>query len=336
MNLPPWQKGDESDIVFWVSSEFRRNLSGFPFGTRLTGTGLKDIAERIQDAFKEQDDIFPVESIPPRGRKILRDAALLDGFQPGDRRLFCMDNASWRWCTALGTEHLSICSRAAGLSVETSLASALAWEESLEQQLDFAFSLDLGYLLSDIGASGNALFHQALVFLPALGWSENREAIFRSLMKEGYSVHGIITGNDEEGGELFEVGTELSLGMGEEESANKFAHMLRLLVHYERKARENLDENLEFSLKDRVYRSYGLLASAERLSYLESKDALLALILGISLGLYDSMPEKLYELFWLTGDANLRNNGSEHPELTRAGFIRESLGIDRIIGGKDV
>ncbi len=336
MRIPPWQKGDESDIVFWVSSEFRRNLSGFPFGTRLAGSRLKEIGDRIQDAFKAPEIIVPVESIPPRERKLLRDASLLNGFQPGDRRLFCMDGSSWRWCTALGSEHLSICSRAAGLSVEKSLESALVWEEALEKQLDFAFSLDLGYLLSDIGASGNALFHQALVFLPALGWSENREAIFRSLMKEGYSVHGIIAGDNEEGEELFEVGTELSFGLSEEESANKFAHMLRLLVHYERKARENLDKNLEFSLRDRVFRSYGLLASAEKLSYHESKEALLALILGISLGLYDNMPEKLYELFWYTGDAHLRNRGFEHPELTRAGFIRESLGIERVIGGKDV
>ncbi len=336
MKIPPWQKGDESDIVFWVSSEFRRNLSGFPFGTRLNGSKLKEISERIQNAFKAPDTIAAVDSITPRDRKLLRDASLLNGFQPGDRRLFVLDNSAWRWCTALGTEHLSICSRYAGLSVEKSLESALAWEEALEPELDFAFSLDLGYLLSDIGASGNALFHQALVFLPALGWSENRDAIFRSLMKEGYSIHGIIAGDNEEDGELFEVGTELSFGMSEEESANKFAHMLRLLVHYERKARENLDENLEFSLKDRVYRSYGLLASAERLSYHEAKEALLALIMGISLGLYDNIPEKLYELFWLTGDANIRNNGFEHPELARAGFIRESLGIDRVIGGKDV
>lgn len=336
VSIPGWKEGAESDIVLRTDSEFRRNLSGFPFSPKLGVDALKELSGMMRGAMAALGTVRNVDSMEPRDRKILRDASILNGFKPGDRRMLCTDASEWRWCMALGAEHLTVHARAPGLSVEESLESARAWEKLLEETLDFAFSLDIGYLLSDIAASGNGLFHQALVFLPALGWTGKREAIFRSLMKEGYGIRGIVDGGNEHDEELFEIGTEISCGMTEEESANKFAHMLRLLVHYERKARETLDDYQLVSLRDRVFRAWALAASAEKMGYREAKETVLSLVLGVSFGLLKADIVKLIELFWLSGDAFIRSGGDGAPERVRPKLVRTRLGIGKIIGGDDV
>ncbi|ADK81053.1 ATP--guanido phosphotransferase [Sediminispirochaeta smaragdinae] len=335
-SFPHWGTGEASDIVLQVTSELRRNLSSYAFPDALDEEERKTVTDAILAAAVDLPPFEGVDGMPPLRRKMFRDAGLLSDPQAGDRRFFCMDAGQWRWCLLLDRDHIAVSGRCPGMELKQSYVLASEWEEILEKKLDFAFALDMGYLLSDISASGNALFHSAWLFLPALGWNGNREAIFRSLMEEGYWIRGNANGENEEEEELFEIGTEYSFGMSEDESINKFAHMLELLVHYEKKTRRMIDQERLSLVKDRVFRAYGIAASAERIDSAEGHRLVLSLLLGVSFGLVKLPPERLVELLWLAGDATVRFRNNGNPGVERIDYIRSRLGIDRLIGGFDV
>jgi protein arginine kinase len=333
--MPPWKDGESNDVVLYLTSEIRRNLSGYPFPERLFGDEKEALLSKIRKASENICSFIGLDAIKPLAKKRLKEAGIISSIRPSDRRYICLDQDTWRWCTLLSDDHISISARTAGISVKESTDAAYAWEAELEKSLDFAFSLDIGYLLSEVSSCGTGLFHQALVYVPALGWSDRREDIFHSLMTEGYSVGGFSTSDGAEE-DLFVISSDHSFGISEEESVNKFAQMLHLLVHYERRAREGIEGDFLSSVQDKVYRAYGILASAVKISSQEARDSLLSLLLGSFYDMIKAPRSGLCELLWKCGDAHIRSVSEGEGDQVRADLLRQSLGIERITGGKDV
>jgi protein arginine kinase len=333
--MQPWKDGESNDVVLYLTSEIRRNISGYTFPDRLFGEDREALLSTVLKASKKIASFIPLDSMKPLEKKRLKEAGIISSIRPSDRRYICFDHDLWRWCTLLSDDHLSISARMAGISVKDSTDAAYAWESEIEKNLDFAFSLDIGYLLSEVSSSGTGLFHQALAYVPALGWSDRREDIFHSLMTEGYSVGGFSTSDGAEE-DLFVISSDHSFGISEEESVNKFAQMLHLLVHYERRARENIEGDFLCSVQDKVYRAYGILASALKISSQEARDSLLSLLLGSFYDMVEVPRYGLCEMLWKCGDAHIRSISEGEGDQVRADLLRKSLGIGRITGGKDV
>jgi len=252
------------------------------------------------------------------------------------RRLFVTSDEST--AIAIGAiDHLRISTTLHGIQIDVALGAARAIDKKLEGCLNFAVSLDLGYLSTSIMNLGTALRVSVLVHLPALCRLGRIDEIQRSIRASDFDLtpDDQFTIDDGESG-VFRLSNRRTLGYEEDALATKLEDHARALVHYERVAREELVASGGSELADAAYKSLGILRFARRLESDETLTLLSSLRLGIVAELVgDVAAENVTSLFFLSRDSHIRTvmqqadealgDGDENIQAARARLVREAL-----------
>ena len=131
-------------------------------------------------------------------------------------------------------------------------------------------------------------------------------------------------------GDLYQISNKVSLGLSEEEIVNNVKVIVKKIIEQERKAREYLKgKGIEF--EDKVYRAYGSLMYAKKLSYLECAKLISIVRLGISMGIINEIDnQKLNEISVFTKPATLqkclkRELSEEERDAERGKLIKQII-----------
>ncbi len=291
LKFPPplWLKeeGPESDIVLATRATLIRNLSSFPFVPTITEDQLAEVASQIEGALEslgqlEHFDQYEVEKLPELGIRYLEEEGTIPEDFPREQRYLYIQDEGRLFLTVNVGDHLRIERRRGGFRIEEGFQKIKGMDLLLETQLDYAFSMEWGYLTTRLEESGSGLTFAFVLHLPGLSMKDELETVQHMMRDEGCMIRPLFlsTSADNETvalGELFLLEALRLTGKTEQEVCKKLEEKVGSLLHYEREMRQQLLKEQRWKLEDRVYRALGVLERA-RILQLEEALAMLSLV----------------------------------------------------------
>lgn len=306
------QSGKESDVV--VSSRIRlaRNLSNFPFMTKLDKTTKQKIEEQIKEItptlgyglkfvkLKDMDDITKMTLVE---KHLVSPNFVLNKEDTGamlvndDENISVMINEE---------DHLRIQVMNSGFDIENLMNLAVEVDEKIGDKLSYAYNEKYGFLTACPTNVGTGLRVSVMVHLPGLTQTGNIRKILEVINNFGMNIRGIYGEGSKAGGDMYQVSNKQTLGISEEEIVKNLKLITEKIIEQERLARKILArDNIE--LEDRVYRAYGTLTNAKKISSIEARELLSEVKLGTDLGITKELNDlKVKKLELYTKPANLQ------------------------------
>ena len=334
--------GPESDIVISSRVRLARNLSNFPFLTRADEGQRVEIHDAIRTALArlglaENGHCYVdlAETSELTSRFLLERHLISRELANGTGGRGVLFSKSEMLAVMVNEEdHLRIQAIRAGFEVDRAYAEISAIDDELDEQLEFAFSEEFGYLTACPTNVGTGMRASVMLHLPALVFTKQVDKVFASVTKINLAVRGFYGEGTQASGDFYQISNQITLGTSEQEVFDLLERVVPKIVTYEREVRDHLLDKDRLSLEDRVWRAFGVLKAARSISSEETMDLLSSVRLGVNLGLLHNVDiSTVNELFILTQPAHLqrlekRDLDPNERDATRAAFIRRQLGLD--------
>lgn len=315
--LPHWliPSGPEADVVVSCRVRLARNVSGFPFVTRLRPEQASELAERLREpltsravervAALDHGDAgsemlwVEVEQASPLVRHLLRERHVVSRdlaptaderpSQPG--RAVAFSRSETLSVMVNEEDHLRLQAMAPGFRLTQAWERAQALDRALEQAVDTAYDTHVGYLTCCPTNVGTGLRASVMLHLPALGLVRSEiDKVFAAAQRTGLAVRGLYGEGSRAFGDFYQISNQVTLGRSEEQLIAELAELVPAVVRFEREMRRSLLAERREALVDRVSRSWGLLRTARSMPSDSALAHLSNLRLGLYLELWDAKP----------------------------------------------
>ena len=306
------ENGKDSDII--VSSRIRlaRNIKEFPFKIKMTKEDKNKLLEKVKFItpsigyglkflyLKDMDDITKMSLVE---KHILSPEMALKKEQDGAILINDEENI----CIMLNEEdHIRLQVFASGLDLQNTLNLAVEIDEKLDELLGFSASEKFGFLTACPTNVGTGLRASVMVHLPALKMTGNLNKLLHIVNSFGMTIRGAYGEEIKEKSDIYQISNNQTLGITEKEIVTNLENITKKVMEQERLARKYLAKNSD-NLEDKVYRSYGILTNARKLTSEECDNLLSDIKLGTDLGIIEELDDsKVKELMLYTKPANLQ------------------------------
>lgn len=306
------QSGNESDVVFSTRVRFARNIKGFPFVNRYTKKDAIKILEMMENItpnlgyglkfikLKDLDDITKLSLVE---KHLISPEFAYNKDDIGA----ILINEEENICIMLNEEdHIRLQVIAAGLELENSLNLAIEIDKKLEQLIPYAYNDKYGFLTSCPTNVGTGLRCSVMVHLPALSKTRNIGKVLQVVNNFNMNIRGIYGEGSKAQGDIYQISNKQSLGISEEDVIKNLKNITDKVIEQERLARKILTKK-GVELEDKIYRAYGILSQARRLTSEECNILLSDVKLGTDLGIIKELNDlKVKKLEMYTKPANLQ------------------------------
>jgi protein arginine kinase len=333
------QVGPEADVV--VSSRIRlaRNLAGFPFVGRATDAQRNEVMQAVTRAplgaaFAPGLTWVNMAQTSPAERLLLVERHLVsrhfaDSALP---RTVGVDSDETLSVMVNEEDHLRIQTIMPGFRLPEAFERARAFDQALEETVDFAFSARWGYLTACPTNVGCGVRVGVMLHLPGLRYTGEMERVKRAAKDMHLAMRGFYGEGTEAVGNFYQVSNQLTLGFGEDDLLRRFTdETVPQLVEYERTARRLLAESNRPLLEDKVHRAVATLRAARLLGAEEATKLLANLRLGICLSIIpDVSLELVQRLLLQVQPAHLARldptaTDEDKGRIARATLVRRAL-----------
>ncbi len=329
--------GPESDVVISSRLRLARNLSSYPFLSRLAGEQrdaiIQDVRNAVQDArFLKKAYFLTSAELPELDRQFLLERHLVS------RELFLEEGKSAVAITpdemvslmVIEEDHLRLQVFQSGLNLVETWRIADEIDSELEKNLDYAFDGTLGYLTACPTNIGTGIRASCMLHLPSLVLTKQVNKVLQALSKLNLAVRGLYGEGTQASGNFFQFSNQITLGQPEEEIISNLEGVIRQVITHEREAREYLKKKRKGKMEDQIWRALATLKAARLMSSSEAIMLLSLVQVGIDVGVLEGQVTHtdLNQLFLLIQPAHLQKmNGKElnatERDARRAARIRE-------------
>ena len=330
------QNGKDSDVV--ISSRVRlvRNLNGFKFLTKCSKEEQEKILEKIKEIvpslgyglrYLKLEDIDDVTKLSLVEKRLISPEFVMDN----NEKKAIIINDEENICIMLNEDdHIKLQVFSSGQELENLMNLAIELDEKIGEILDYSYSKNFGYLATSPINIGTGMKASVIVHLPALTYTENLSKVLRVVNNFGMSVKGLYGEGTQNQGDLYLISNNQTIGVTEKEIIANVKNIADKVIDKERTARKFLGKN-SLKLEDKVYRSYGVLTYATKLSSDECKKLLSDVKLGVDLGIIKELDDsKIKKIELYTKSGNLQKyfgktlEGYER-EIKRAEIIKQII-----------
>ena len=327
-------KGNEGDIVLSTRVRLARNLTEYPFPIRLDEAQRRDIGNTVKEIldtdktyklnFTDMSSLSSAETVSLAEKHLISPEFGCDTL---GRSLLLSDDEdiSIMICEE---DHIRIQTVYPGLSLEEAFETALKIDEILENKLSYAFDENLGYLTQCPTNIGTALRASVMLHLPALNKKGAMQRLSTTVAKLGLTLRGSYGEGSEVSGDIYQLSNQVTLGISEEAAIKNLNSIAMQIIAQEKQARALLIKDEDYL--DRIYRAYGILKSAYKLTSKELINLISYVRVGVSEGILDIPAEKLRELTVLLQPATLNAHSGKiltqtERDILRSQKVREEL-----------
>ena len=303
------QSGKDSDVVISTKIKFSRNLQGFKFNLK-TKKEIEELKNKIKEnvyAFGYDLKYLELKDMDEITIQSLVEKDLIsEGFAQNKNGAILINDEE-NICIMINNEdHLEIQIFSSGLELENTLNYGIELDKKIEDVLGYATSQKYGYLTSLPTNCGTGLKVFVKVHLPALVLTNNVDKMFYAINNFGINIFDLNTNRNTKHGDTFGISNKRTLGITENDIIENIKIVTDKVIDEERKTRKLLaDESIE--LEDTIYRSYGLLSNARKISLDETKILLSNIKMGTDLGILDELNDKkVQELYLYTQDKKIK------------------------------
>ncbi len=333
------QSGKEADVVMSTRIRFARNLSNFPFINKAKKEDLEELENKIKDItpslgyglkFLKLKDIDDITKMSLVEKHIISPNFALKKETNGA----ILINDDENICVMINEEdHLRIQILGDGFDIDNLMNLGIEVDETLEKNLNYAYSEKYGYLTACPTNVGTGLRASVMVHLPALTKTGNIQKILEVISNFGMNIRGVYGEGTKVYGNMYQVSNKQSLGVSEKDIIKNLKQIVEKIIEQERLARKILaKESIE--LEDEIYRAYGILANCKKISSNEAIDLLSNVKLGVDMGIIKELDDlKVNSLQLYTKPANLQKYLGEKIDAYKRDIKRAEV-IKQIMGEK--
>lgn len=330
------ESGKEADVVLSTRIRLARNLKDIPFVNKMNKEQAVQVNNIVKQAIekvgyglrficlKDLDDITKLSLVE---KHILSpEFALSD-----DEIKSIAINDEENICIMINEEdHLRIQVLSEGLNLKSSLDLAIELDESLEKYLNYAYNNKYGFMTSCPTNVGTGLRCSIMVHLPALTKTGNITKVLNVVNGFDMNIRGIYGEGTNSKGNIYQISNKQSLGISETEIIKNLQVITDRVIEQERLARKILAKE-RINLEDIVYRAYGILSNAKKISSEECEKLLSDVRLGVDLGIISELTDlKVNKIDLFTKPANLQKMAGEKLDAYRRDIKRAEV-IKQII-----
>ena len=333
------QNGKESDVVLSSRVRLSRNIKGYPFTNRCTEEELKEIYNKIKDItpligynlkFISMEDMDEVTKQSLVEKHIISP----DFARTKMPYTAIIINDEENICIMVNEEdHIKLQVFTSGLDIDNILNLAIEIDEKLEELLPYSYHQKYGYLTACPTNVGTGLKISTLVHIPGLEMTGNLSKMLNVVNNLGMNVRGIYGEGTKAEGDIYQIANNQTLGITEKEIAKNLNLITQKIIEQERIARKYLTKN-SIKLEDKVYRDYGVLTNARRISEDEAIELISSVKLGTDLGIIKELTDKkVAELILYTKPANIQKRVGKklsvlNQDIARCEIIKQIVKED--------
>lgn len=290
--------------------------------------GLRDLGETdgTQYEYAFLDELSELDQSALRERRILNSAIV--NKTPAGIIISQEEDVS---LVLNGDDHIRLQLFSPGLHLNELWNRADQLDDYINARFPYAFDEKYGYLTSFPTNVGTGLRAAVIIHLPLLSQGKKFTSLIGDMGRFGTIVKGVYGEGSENYGSLYEVSNQRTLGRTEREIIELVGKAAVQLNNQESQVRDMAMKNHRLEREDEVYKSYGVLKYARRLSMKDAMTFLSQLMLGISDGFLETKEAcSVYRLMLGIQPANLqklsdRPLGKEELEMARARYLRMEL-----------
>ena len=323
--------GKASDTVISSRVRLARNINGYPFASRLETASANELIEKIGAPLESAgfrkihfSDLSPIMATS----YVERHYASPEFATKETPHALFLQEQSGIAVMACEEDHLRIQCILPGLSLEEAYQNASRAEKRLDEDFDFAYSTELGYLTHCPTNLGTGMRASVMMFLPALTRGGYMDSLATQLSKIGLTVRGLFGEGSGAAGCMYQISNQITLGISEQETLRKLGEAIKQIIESEQKARKSITGDALDRLTDRILRSEGLLKHAFMMTSSEFIKLFADVRFGIALGIvHDVSYEQLGTLLVEAMPATLTLSAESTPKTESA---RDKLRAQKI------
>ena len=331
--------GPVCDIVMSSRVRLARNLADYPFShwasKKEQETALETSKQSILSIKKLKDSLFlEIEKLDPIDKQFLVERHLMskEHMVDSENKGLCVGQDEVISIMINEEDHLRMQVMKSGFNLKEAWQILDDIDNELGNSLDFAYSVDFGYLTACPTNTGTGMRASVMLHLPSLVMTKQIGKVLQAITKLSLTARGLYGEGTEASGNFFQISNQVSLGHKEEDIIDNIDRIIKQIVDHEQSARETLLAQNREALEDRIWRAYGTLKSAHIITSTETIDLLSLARLGVDLGVIKQADRTLInELFVITQPAHLqklekKKLSPNQRDVKRAEIIREKLG----------
>lgn len=311
-----WYETDNTDNVA-ISTRIRlaRNLKSLPFGHKMSASQQQELLDRVTEALKLANlgnnklEFIKLDDLDDKSRYSLVERHLASpNFVEGPtNKLLVVSEDNSISIMVNEEDHLRIQVLANGMELENSYKLCSMIDDLLDEQLDYAFDEQIGYLTACPTNIGTGLRASIMLHLPAIASSGAIGSLIKTVGRLGLTIRGTYGEGSNVQGSIYQLSNQLTIGLDEETALKNLENVAKQIINRENELRKEMYQGGEtVALTDRIMRSLGTLKYAELLASNEFYDLVSNVRLGISLGIINDVDIKsLNILYQKVGDATI-------------------------------
>lgn len=304
------QNGKDSDVVISSRVRLARNLADFPFKDKAKQEDLEQVLKKIKEIVPSIGyglKYIELRNIDNITKLTLIENHLISPEFATNKNGAILINDEENICIMINEEdHIRIQVFSSGQELEELLNLAIEIDEKIDGLVTYATNERYGYLTSCPTNVGTGLRASVMVHLPALTLTGNIEKVLNVVNNFGMNIRGVYGEGTQSKGNIYQISNNQSLGLIEKEIIKNIKTITEKVIEQERLARKYLTKR-QIDLEDRVYRAYGILANAMKLSSEECRKLLSDVKLGTDLGIIKELDDmKVSKLETYTKPGNLQ------------------------------
>ena len=327
---------------YFVSNRIRlaRNWAEYHFPRRLRNEEANEMVQRMRDALQELamqqhenvndcllTEISEIRRMAMRERRVL-SASILERKAPV--ALFLSESESLS-LVLNGDDHIRLQLMSPNLHMKELYENINRLDDYMNRQFEYAFDPHYGYLTSFPTNVGTGMRANIVLHLPMLSQSKQFSKILESMGQIGVNIRGVYGDGKGNHGDLFDLSNARTLGVSEEEIMALVQKTAMRLNNEEEKIRVHSIERHRLARVDSIFRAYGFLKYARRVTIREALHNLSAVMAGITDGLAKTEQDiSIYSLYLGVQPSNLiaAEKGPvdrEQIDVLRANYLRRVL-----------
>ncbi len=290
-------------VVTTTRIRLARNLSGFPFPSRMHERHAEEILYLVDDALKRIDkdayERYDIGRLSSLQANLLQEQYLISAqlakrkqggaaFVSTDNTVSIMVNEE---------DHLREQYICKGFALMGAYERLSALDDGLSSVLDFAFDDKLGYLTACPSNLGTGMRASVMMFLPGLTRTGVLKQLFYEWKAHGMTIRGSFGEGSDAEGYLYQVSNERTLGWSEKDILERVSEFAMRLCDQEILAREHMEKSMETETRDRCLRAYGTLCNCALLDLPEFLRKIADVKLGLALKIFKAEDEDAFEEF---------------------------------------
>lgn len=330
-----WYKDNNSDIVISTRIRLARNLDKVPFPNALTDKKkvLKDIKSAIVNSNSTLSRELEYTDLDKAGQKKREQLAAEHLISPqmlqgSDQGVFISKDRTMS-IMLMEEDHIRLQVIMSGNKLHEAYDTASKIDDVMEENLTYAFDENLGYLTACPTNAGTGLRASLMMHLPALTITKNINRVINNASSLGIAVRGLYGEGTRADGNLYQISNQVTMGISEAQIIEKIENIAKQIIEMEQKARKLLNEKSNAELCDKLWRSYGTLKYAQKISTSEAMELLSDVLLGQNMGIIKekgkkSIPEcmVLISPAFISRDKDL---SADERDIERAKFLRANI-----------